>query len=80
MSQTFGYDDDSPEMRKMKKKKSTSRRNGSKKRTPSAVSEFLREAGRKGGRKSQQHPRRKELNRKAIESRWRKEHPVPKNI
>jgi predicted Fe-S protein YdhL (DUF1289 family) len=44
------------------------------------ISEFLRRAGRKGGKKSAQHPDRKRLNRQAAESRWRKELPAPKII
>lgn len=44
------------------------------------IKKFLREAGRKGGKKSSKHPRRKELNRKAAEARWRKNHPEPKPV
>lgn len=44
------------------------------------VRQFLREAGSKGGKKSSKHPKRRELNRKAAETRWRKQHPKPKNI
>lgn len=45
-----------------------------------AVKEFLRKAGRKGGKKSAKHPKRRQLNRKAAESRWRKRLPQPKKI
>lgn len=47
------------------------------KATPSIL-KFLREAGRKGGKKSSKHPRRRELNRKAAQARWRKQLPKPK--
>lgn len=49
-------------------------------KTPKVVREFLRKAGSKGGKKSSQHPRRRELNRRAAQSRWRKQHPKPKPI
>jgi len=45
-----------------------------------AVKAYLREQGRKGGKKSAQHPNRRHLNKKAAESRWRKRHPKPKEI
>lgn len=48
--------------------------------TPVAVKDFLRKIGRKGGRKSAQHPDRKRLNKQAAESRWRKRLPEPKKI
>lgn len=48
--------------------------------TPTAVKTFLRKIGSKGGRKSQQHPERRRLNKLAAESRWRKRHPQPKPI
>lgn len=42
------------------------------------VKTFLKKIGSKGGKKSAQHPRRKELNRRAATERWRRRHPVPK--
>lgn len=48
--------------------------------TSKAVTEFLRKAGRKGGKKSAQHPDRRKLNKQAAESRWRKQLPEPKKI
>ena len=44
------------------------------------ITDFLREAGRKGGKKSARHPNRKRLNKAAAESRWRKNLPTPKEI
>lgn len=49
-------------------------------KAPESVKRFLREAGRKGGKKSSKHPRRRELNVKAAQARWRKQHPKPKPI
>jgi hypothetical protein len=48
--------------------------------TRTAIKEFLRKAGSKGGKKSSMHPDRKRLNREAAESRWRKRLPEPKEI
>jgi hypothetical protein len=44
------------------------------------IKDFLRKAGRKGGKQSAKHPKRNDLNRNAALSRWRKEIPAPKNI
>jgi len=44
------------------------------------VREFLRKAGRKGGKRSAKHPRRNSLNRDAALARWRKDLPAPKKI
>jgi len=44
------------------------------------VKQFLSRIGRKGGKKSAQHPNRRKLNQKAAESRWRKRLPEPKAI
>jgi len=48
--------------------------------TSTAIKEFLRKAGSKGGKKSAQHPERKRLNREAAISRWRGHMPAPKEI
>jgi len=44
------------------------------------VKQFLSKIGRKGGKKSAQHPNRRRLNKQAAESRWRKRLPEPKDI
>jgi len=44
----------------------------------SPVKEFLRAIGSKGGKKSQQHPDRRKLNKEAAEARWRQRLPKPK--
>jgi hypothetical protein len=44
------------------------------------VKSYLRKIGSVGGRKSQQHPDRKRLNKEAAESRWRKKLPEPKPL
>lgn len=44
------------------------------------VKRFLKKAGSKGGKKSAQHPKRRELNQRAAQERWRKRLPVPKEI
>jgi hypothetical protein len=48
--------------------------------TSTAIKDFLRKAGSKGGKKSAQHPERKRLNREAAISRWRGHMPAPKEI
>jgi hypothetical protein len=42
------------------------------------VKEFLRQMGSKGGKKSAQHPNRRELNTQAAIARWRGKIPTPK--
>ena len=44
----------------------------------SEVKEFLRQMGSKGGKKSAQHPNRRELNTQAAIARWRGKIPAPK--
>jgi hypothetical protein len=52
---------------------------GHKPATPE-VKNFLRRIGSIGGRRSSQHPNRRNLNRAAANSRWQKEQPAPKKI
>jgi len=42
------------------------------------VKEFLRKIGSLGGKKSAQHPNRRQLNKQAAEARWRHRIPEPK--
>jgi hypothetical protein len=44
------------------------------------IKAYFKKIGSKGGKKSALHPKRKQLNRKAAESRWRKRHPKPKEL
>ena len=44
------------------------------------IKNFLRKIGSIGGKKSSQHPNRKQLNRDAANARWQKEQPTPKKI
>jgi hypothetical protein len=46
----------------------------------SKIKTFLSKIGKKGGKKSAKHPKRKALNRDAANTRWRKMHPAPKKI
>jgi general stress protein YciG len=49
-------------------------------RSDETIRKFLREIGRKGGRKSAQHPNRPQLNREAAVKRWRKVIPPIKKV
>jgi hypothetical protein len=44
------------------------------------ITDFLRKAGSKGGKKSALHPNRRKLNQEAAIARWRKNLPVPKAV